>query len=145
MGLFWGAIGAEYLEYSGLLWNSQAWWLTSNSWCQEPNYIVLAVLWVCAHCSCLSNAANTELGIICWHVGTSMTLPAGKAQIKEIISHLRVIYLVEQSQTEFSLYILLPSMGGTGECVGLVITFLPPTRIHTASESSCLHVHWRNI
>lgn len=70
----------------------------------------------CAHQSCVSSAGSMELGTICFgDVDTLVSLPAGKAQIKGIISHPRVICLVECPQLEFCLHILLPSMDGTEE------------------------------
>lgn len=70
----------------------------------------------CAHRSRVSSAGSMELETICFgDVDTLVPLPAGKAQIKGIISHLRVICLVKWPQLEFFLHIFLPSMDGTDE------------------------------
>lgn len=88
----WGKIFEIFwvvLEYSGLTTDFK--FLVPRAKLNCAGHVVC----VCAHCSCLSNAANTEFGIICSrNMGTSTTLPAGKVQIKEIIFHLRVIYFV---------------------------------------------------
>lgn len=73
------------------------------------------VVCVCPPELCFQDRQHATGNYLLWEHGYIGAFTSREAQIKGIISHLRVICLVEWPQLEFCRHILLPSMDGTEE------------------------------